>query len=161
MKTTDSAPVHIGFFSIITILIIACISTFAVLSVFTAYSDYQLSQEFADNTTAYYKADSQARKMVEHLDNELYHIYLTTNTASAFYNEVYKFDFIKNAPDGILNFMLITDMDSPSISYMVSISDIENLYVTLHINYPHLGTECFSTITRWQVLTKNTQELTE
>ena len=161
MKTTDSTSIRIGFFSIIVILIITCISTFAVLSVFTAYSDYQLSRKTAADTTAYYHADAQARKMIEHLDNELYHIYLTANTPSAFYNEIHTFDFMKNAPDGILDFTFTTDTDAPSISYMVSISDIQNLYVTLHINYPHLGTECFSTITKWQVLTENTQELTE
>lgn len=156
MKKNKSSFINIGFSSIVMVFIMICLVTFATLSVLTAHSDYRLSKKMADKTTAYYAADTIARDMLETVDNKLYDIYLTSSTSSGFYKGVLTADFSANAPSDVQGISLDKDTNEDiTISYAVPISEVQTLYVSLKINYPSAGSECFSTITRWQTVTEN------
>ena len=155
MKKNRSSFINIGFSSIVMVFIMICLVTFATLSVLTAHSDYRLSQKMADKTTAYYKADAIARDMVELIDNNLYNIYLESSTLTNFYETISVTDFSVDAPSDVHSITLEDIDDDVIISYAVPVSEVQTLYVSLQINYPFAGSECFSTITRWQTVTEN------
>jgi len=161
MKKNRASFINIVFSSIVMVFIMICLVTFASLSVLTAYSDYRLSTKVADKTTAYYQADALAREMTAHIDTKLYSIYETSATSAVFFEKITTFDFSESKPDGIYNILSETTDDSAVISYVVPVSDIQNLYVTLKVNYPDVGSECFTTITRWQTVTENTPDESE
>ena len=160
-KKNKSSFVNIGFSSIVMVFIMICLVTFATLSVLTAYSDYRLSQKMASKTTAYYKADAIARDMVEYLDNQLFNIYLEGSQSDYFYETIAVTDFSAHAPSGTQNITLENESGDFVISYEVPVSEVQTLYVSLHVNYPLAESECFTTITRWQTVTKNTPDESE
>ena len=155
MKKNKSSFINIGFSSIVMVFIMICLVTFATLSVLTAHSDYRLSQKMAEKTNAYYKADATARKMAENVDHTLYELYLLASSADNFYELVAVADFVTEAPEEIIDISLDTDIENAIISYAVPISEVQTLHISLKINYPVSGSECFSTITRWQTVTDN------
>lgn len=160
-KKNKSSFINIGFSSIVMVFIMICLVTFATLSVLTAHSDYRLSQKMADKTTAYYKADAIARDMVELLDEELFNIYLKSSVSNDFYEAVAATDFSTYAPSDIHNVMLNKSEDDIILSYEVPISEVQTLYVSLHVNFPLAESECFTTITRWQTVTENAPDESE
>lgn len=155
MKKNKSSFINIGFSSIVMVFIMICLVTFATLSVLTAHSDYLLSQKMANKTTAYYAADKVAREMVEAVDNKLYEIYRNNSSMSEFYEGVLVADFSTNAPSDVQGILLEDTDEDISLSYAVPITEVQTLYVSLKINYPSAGSECFSNITRWQTVTEN------
>lgn len=155
MKKNRASFINIGFSSIVMVLIMICLVTFATLSVLTAHSDYRLSKKMAAKTTAYYAADAIARDMAEIIDQQLYDVYLIHSTSEDFFEGVLATDFSTNAPSTVQDIVLEYSETDICISYAVPVSEVQSLYVSLQINYPHAGSECFSTITRWQTITEN------
>lgn len=155
MKKTRSSFINIGFSSIVMVFIMICLVTFATLSVLTAHSDYKLSQKMANKTNAYYQADAVARDMLEAVDEKLYRIYLLSSSVDAFYQLILATDFSTEIPENVTDIMVETTDEATILSYAVSISEVQTLHVSLKINYPFAGSECFSTITRWQTVTEN------
>lgn len=155
MKKNRSSFINIGFSSIVMVFIMICLVTFATLSVLTAHSDYRLSQKMADKTTAYYNADAIARDMTEAIDTQLYNIYLVSSSLTEFYETVLASDFSTDVPSGVHAITLESANGDVTLSYTVPISEVQTLHVSLQINYPYAGSECFSTITRWQTVTEN------
>lgn len=159
MNKSKSSFINIGFSSIVMVFITICLVTFAALSVLTAHSDYRLSQKMADKTTAYYRADTIAREMMESIDNQLFQIYRNSSGQTDFYQNIYTANLSAGAPSEIYGLTVENDADNDTIiSYFVSISDIQTLHVSLQINYPSAGSECFSTIIRWQTITEHTPD---
>ena len=154
-KKTRSSFINIGFSSIVMVFIMICLVTFATLSVLTAHSDYRLSQKMAQKTTAYYEADATARDMAAFIDKELFHIYSDSSTASDYYQLVLDADFSDGAPASVTNITATVTNDIVTISYKVPVSEVQTLNVSLKINYPKDGSECFSTIAQWQTVTVN------
>lgn len=160
-KKGPASFINIGFSSIVMVFIMICLVTFASLSVLTAHSDYRLSQKVADKTTAYYNADAIAREMLENVDATLYELYLNSSTVSDFYESLPTTDFSSNAPHEVRDIILNVSEEYTTLSYEVSITDVQTLHVTLKINYPFAGSECFTTITRWQTVTENEPDESE
>ena len=154
-KKTRSSFINIGFSSIVMVFIMICLVTFATLSVLTAHSDYRLSQKMAQKTTAYYEADATARDMAAFIDKGLFHIYSDSSTASDYYQLVLDADFSDGAPASVTNITATVTNDIVTISYKVPVSEVQTLNVSLKINYPKAGSECFSTIAQWQTVTVN------
>lgn len=155
MKKHRSSFINIGFSSIVMVFIMICLVTFATLSVLTAHSDYRLSQKMAEKTDAYYRADAIARSMAENIDHTLYQIYLSSSSDTDFYAALPGADFSLHAPSEVANLTLTSAEEAATLSYVVPISEVQTLYVSLNINYPFAESECFSTITRWQTVTEN------
>ncbi len=151
MKQKKSSFINLGFSSIVMVFIMICLVTFASLSVLTAYSDYKLSQKMADKTTAYYEADVTARNRVAEIDAELFSLYLSSASEEEYWEEI----------ESVFADYLLTNQDEIQISYTVPVTEVQTLYVTLGVHYPHSGSEYFTTIERWQTVTENAPEESE
>lgn len=154
-KKTKSSFINIGFSSIVMVFIMICLVTFATLSVLTAHSDYRLSQKMAQKTTDYYEADATARDMAAFIDKELFHIYSDSSTSDHYYQLVLDTDFSYGAPASVTDITVTVTNEIVTISYTVPVSEVQCLHVSLKINYPKAGSECFSTIAQWQTVTVN------
>lgn len=155
MKQKNDSFINIGFSSIIVVFIMICLVTFATLSVLTAHSDYRLSQKLADKTTAYYEADATARDAMAAIDMALYQIYCSAATADDYYNCIRTLEFLNELPQEVLGLAIEADDTCLLIVYQVPVSEVQTLHVSLKVNYPQTGSECFTTINRWQTVTTN------
>jgi len=157
MKKSFTAFFPLGFSSIITVFITIFFLTFSGFSLASAYSDYHQSQQIANETASYYAADAVARKMTTQIDKLLYDIYLFSSSADIFYQTIEETDFTKNMPERISDVSVECQENFAIISYLVPISNEQQLSVALKINYPLYESECFSTIIRWQKITTKPQ----
>ena len=69
-KNTDGFP-NIGLSSLLIIFLIVCMTTFALLALSTAKSDYTLSEKFAGHRTDYYTASSKPEEILSQIDSTL------------------------------------------------------------------------------------------
>lgn len=59
-KNSLPSPIGIGVITLITVLLVLCLTIFSILTYSSAQADMQLSQVNADAVSAYYKADCEA-----------------------------------------------------------------------------------------------------
>ena len=155
VKKSKSTFINIGFSTIIMVFIMICLVTFATLSVLTAHSDYRLSEKLAEKTTAYYRADATAKDMLKAIDTELFRIYVESENSKEYFEQINKHSFHDIAPTTVFDIVLQDQNDYVTISYKVPVTNVLTLQVTLKMNYPKSGSECFSTIEQWQTVTEN------
>lgn len=155
MSKQKGFSVNIGFSSILMVFIMICLVTFATLSVLTANSDYRLSQKTADKTTNYYNADTIAKNMTYQIDQALAALYQSSSDEAAYYDGVSTNIVFFELPENVRNFAISTESDVPVISYEVTISDTQTLYVGLEVHYPQSQGESFCRITQWQTKTSD------
>lgn len=129
-KNGPEFHVNVGSSSILLIFVILCLISFATLSIVSANADAKLSRRVMERTTAYYQACNQAQEDIASIDSTLAAVY-----ASSFDEEEY--------------FMAVGHRKN----YIVSISALQTLSVTLEILYPQQEGDPFYRITSWQVLT--------
>lgn len=122
--------VNVGTSSILLIFIILCLVAFATLSIVSANADYKLSRKVADRTSAYYEAANQAEKYIASIDKTLQSVYSSAESEEAYFSTV-----------------------GHTKSYLIPISDLQGLSITLDILYPTEEEEPFYHITSWQVIT--------
>lgn len=125
---------NIGSASILLVFVILCLVSFAVLSIVSANADSKLSTRVLERTTAYYTACNQAEQSLAGMDHTLRHIYESSDSEEAYFASV-----------------------GHGKSYVIPISDLQTLQVTIEILYPESDKDTFYRITAWQVL--NTEEL--
>lgn len=125
---------NIGSASILLVFVILCLVSFAVLSIVSANADSKLSTRVLERTTAYYTACNQAEQSLAGMDHTLRHIYESSDSEEAYFASV-----------------------GHGKSYVIPISDLQSLQVTIEILYPGTAEDSFYKITAWQVL--NTDEL--
>lgn len=70
MNTAKQHPslIGVGVISVLTVLLVLCLSLFAALTLTSAKADQNLSQRNADQVTAYYAADAQAVALYEEFE---------------------------------------------------------------------------------------------
>ena len=125
---------NIGSASILLVFVILCLVSFAVLSIVSANADSKLSTRVLERTTAYYTACNQAEQSLAGMDHTLRRIYESSDSEEAYFASV-----------------------GHGKSYVIPISDLQSLQVTIEILYPGTAEDSFYKITAWQVL--NTHEL--
>lgn len=125
---------NIGSASILLVFVILCLVSFAVLSIVSANADSRLSTRVLERTTAYYDACNQAEQSLAGMDNTLRRVYEASDSEDAYYGSV-----------------------GHGKSYVIPISDLQSLQVTIEILYPLSADDTFYRITAWQIL--NTEDL--
>lgn len=137
-RKTNITPfsLNIGSSSTLMIFVILCLICLAVLTFVSASSDNKLSRKVLDRTTAYYNACNEAEKALAGVDHTLASIYMDSRDADAYFNTV-----------------------GHNKSYIIAISELQTLQVTIEILYPESDEDTFYRITSWQVL--NTGEIEE
>ena len=125
---------NIGSASILLVFVILCLVSFAVLSIVSANANNKLSARVLERTSAYYAACNQAEQSLAGMDNTLRRIYASSDSEDAYFASV-----------------------GHGKSYVIPISDLQSLQVTIDILYPQADDDSFYRITAWQIL--NTEEL--
>lgn len=80
MRNKKYPIMNMGIASILTVFVVLCMVTFAVLSYVSAGKDASFAQQFADRNTAYYTASAEANRQIaeiaetltEHYENGTY-----------------------------------------------------------------------------------------
>lgn len=144
MERKRGKSVHIGTSSILVIFILLSLVTFASLSFLSARSDYLLSLKMAKRTTDYYEADRRSAYYLANVEGILSKQYaLYDNQAD--YEAALTLMFADNDA-----FTIDTTVSPAIISYTMAISDTQNLYVELELNYPSIQDEALYHIITWR-----------
>ena len=136
--------VHIGTSSILVIFILLSLVTFASLSYLSARADYLLSRKMADRTSAYYEADSKSAYYLANVEGILSKQYSLYDNESD-YETALADMFADNDA-----FTIDTTVSPAVISYTMAISDTQNLYVELAVNYPDAQDATLYHIIAWR-----------
>lgn len=129
MQKRKSIGVNIGSSSILLIFVILCLVSFATLSIVSANADYKLGRKILTRTTAYYDACNQAEKSIAAIDKTLWEVYESVADEEEYFATV-----------------------GHSKSYVIPVSDLQNLSIELEILYPiQPGDTCYR-IKSWQVI---------
>lgn len=124
-----SASGGMGSASILVIFVILCLVSFATLSIVSANADFKLSKKVLERTDAYYAASGQAETILAQLDQTLLSIYETGVSEEEYYA-----------------------VAGHSKSFMVPLSELQSLEVTVSILYPRQDGDTFYRIEGWQVV---------
>ncbi len=128
MSKKKSMGVNAGSSSILLIFVILCLISFATLSIVSANADYKLGQKILTRTTAYYDACNQAEESIAAIDCTLWNVYGTSSNAEEYFSIV-----------------------GHSKSYLIPVSDLQNLSIEIEILYPEKkGDTCYR-IKSWQL----------
>lgn len=150
----QSTFVNIGSSSLLIIFLILCLTTFAILSLSSAQSDYNFSKRFAEHKTEYYEASSRAEMILGEIDQVLAETAKTENknsqTASAAYNETVAEQLDGREIDHIALSCTNTN-DGASISYQVPSGEKQALKVTLLVTND-AEHENYYKIQSWQLI---------
>ena len=136
-KTSKESPfqVHIGSSSILLIFVILCLVSFATLAIVSANADYKLSAKVADRTTAYYEANNLAQQKLAQLDAKLTALYAQASNKEEYFSTA-----------------------GHEESFLIPLSDIQGLWVSVNILYPETPPDTCYEITAWQVITTDEPE---
>ena len=134
MSKKKTVGVNIGSSSILLIFVILCLVSFAALSIVSANADYKLGQKILTRTSAYYEAYNQAEKSIAAIDKTLWDVYSSSANEKDYFSTV-----------------------GHEKSYLIPISDLQNLSIELEILYPQTtGDTCYK-IQSWKVI--NVEEI--
>lgn len=124
--------INIGSSSILLVFVILCLVSFAVLSIVSANADNKLSARVLERTTAYYTACNQAEQSLAGMDQTLRRVYESSADEETYFASV-----------------------GHGKSYVIPISDLQSLQVSIDILYPQTAEDPFYQITSWQVMNMN------
>lgn len=142
-KKQFSAGMNVGSSSVLVTFVLLCLVTFAALSFVSANADNELTNQTADRITAYYTADTLAEVNLANIDS-LLSKHAKECDETEFYNT------IENVFSDNSNYEIIRDNDSTFIHYVIPVSSIQDLSVTLKVVYPTHPTEDTFIITEWE-----------
>lgn len=128
--------VNIGSSSILLIFVILCLVSFAALSIVSSNADYKLGQKVMDRTTKYYEASNMAQEKIAGIKEALILAYQDSNGDEDAYFEAV----------------------GHNISFIIPISDLQELSVSLEIVYPGEKDDVLYKITEYRVVTKDNIE---
>lgn len=129
MQKKKSIGVNIGSSSILLIFVILCLVSFATLSIVSANADYKLGQKILARTDSYYDACNQAEKSIAAIDRTLWEVYESVADEEEYFATV-----------------------GHSKSYLIPISDLQNLSIDIEILYPTKSGDTCYRIESWQVI---------
>lgn len=134
MNNKKRYGISVGSSSILIIIVILCLVSFAGLSIVSAAADYKLSSKLAERTTAYYQASNLANRKLAELDKAFLSLYLES-AGEAEYREKIKESF------------------GDSLTFSYPVSETQSLCVSVSPVYPGDETGNFFEITQFQVIT--------
>lgn len=134
-QKNSSSFTNVGLSSLMVVFLILCLTTFALLTLSTARSDYTLSEKMANHRTDYYQACSRAETILDRLDYELEY-----NRNELLSKEIFVVD---NIPVSI-------DKELGVLSYFVPLENSQKLSVQIQLTDPSSADNFFE-ILSWQI----------
>ena len=111
---------HNGVSSILFILVVLCLVSFATLSISSANADSRLTRKLLTRTTSYYSACNAAEDKISKIDSTLLKIYDSSGSQSKYFLKAGK-----------------------GTSFYISISDTQRLNIELQYLYPEKKSDTF------------------
>lgn len=143
---------NIGSVTLMMILIVLCMVTFAALSLSTSVSDHQAAERSANHTKAYYAASNQAEEQLSVVDGVLQTAFHDAPDQDAYY------DLIRAHYAETSDVTLAETNSDVTLSWQNDLSDSQALLVTLKVLYPAgaytetSGEPQLYQITSWKVI---------
>lgn len=144
-----------GISSILTIFVIMCLVTFAVLSYTSAHADASMSDNILNGTVAYYEADSLANEHISDIDAALEKLYRASASDKTVYEATARNWFSENTKDTVSE---AKGTGLFSVNFTESVDETRTLSVTLEILWPNESEPWYYKITGW--VTDNTADWT-
>lgn len=142
MKERKMPFLGIGAASIVLVLAIVCLSVFAALTLSSAKGDYSLSQKNLDRTSAYYQASNAANEQVGVIDEKLWKLYRKSKG---------KKDYMKKVRRSFAKMKGISyNTKKKTIEFQESISEKQQLSITLKIDYPKKKDDPCYEVIKWK-----------
>lgn len=143
MDKKNNFSLNIGLPSIMLILIVLCLISFAISSLVSANADLRLSQKVLQRSAAYYNACNAAEEDISKFDARLHDAH--SKGAS-------------NQRELISRLSMVQNTDTYSEDFTYYISDIQYLLVCLSVSYPPDFGKCPYKIDEWRVATDDSLE---
>ena len=121
---------NIGSVTLMMILIVLCMVTFAALSLSTAVSDHQAAEKSAEHIHDYYAASNQAEEQLASVDEILQTAWKDAPDQSSYY------DLIRVHFADTTGITLSETDSGMTLSWQNDLSDSQALLVTLDVLYP-------------------------
>lgn len=132
-EKTSSSFTNIGLSSLMVVFLVLCLTTFALLTLSTARSDYSLSEKMADHRTDYYAACTKAEEVLDELDKQL---------------EQNRADFLTNETVTIKD--TLVSIENEILSYDIPLENGQCLAVRIQVTDASAA-DTFYEILSWQV----------
>lgn len=139
MRNKSQFSMNIGLPSILLILVVLCLVSFGVLSLVSANSDRKLSQKVLTRSAGYYAVCNEAEETLADIYQKLRTAYQNCAEEASYW------EMIQAIPE----------------HYSFSISDLQELQITLTFLYPETSEDDFFEINTWKVVTKDNLEYDE
>lgn len=147
---------NFGFSTILLAFVMICIVTISALSLLTANSDYKLSQKVAQKNSEYYLAEETAYAKLSEIDKLLAKAYSSSISKSSYYTAVEQAlgtldygDYETNISGAEMSGAGASTRNG-RFTYIVPISENQNLRIVLLITYPESDQDTFFVIESWQ-----------
>lgn len=139
MRKKTQFSMNVGLPSILLIFVTLCLVSFGILSIVSANSDLKLSQKVLTRTTNYYKTCNQAEEILAEVHRQLLEAYFSCDSEDIYFQK------IKTIPT----------------SYSYTISELQELHISLRFVYPSSSDGTFYEIETWQIVTTDNLEYDE
>lgn len=116
---------NIGIISFVTMFIILCFSTFAILSLVSANASSKTSEKSVLYKQEYYNLNNEGSDFLKTVDDKLYEIYQNTTSEEQYLSQIGQ---LQNHIDGI-------QIDGNVITYRI-VEDNQQLTIQVEVVYP-------------------------
>lgn len=148
----QSSFTAIGSSSLLVVFLVLCLTTFAILSLSSAKSDYSFTERLSKHKTNYYDACSQAETILGEIDRLLEQTYLSNPTSREEYLDALSLALVTGSQTRC---SYSTDTGEPIISYNVPIDKKQTLFVELKVTDPAKSPYYYE-IQTWQAASSET-----
>lgn len=135
MKQNQPVFFGVGVASLVLILLLLCLVTFAILTYNSAASDLRLSQKAADRTTVWQEASNQAQSRIGEIDGCLEESWEQTGQAASYWKraseKIGKLDWTDKE-----KCQVIQHAKSLTVTWQEMITQGQALYVRIRIGIP-------------------------
>lgn len=144
MRRTSGLPL------LILIFVSLCLVTFSLLSISESKADETLGEKAAARTTAYYKANTKAQQLLGKIDEQLAEYLRHVQSDAAAAQKANYYGACSQITDAIPESSW--DADAHTISFAVTITDSQQLFAVLAIDFPEQDTDTLYHIMAWEIV---------
>lgn len=140
--------INIGTSSILVTFVLLCLVTFAALTYLSADADYRLSEQTAERTKSYYEANRMGEIYMANIEALLGKHFANCESEEEYYDGL-EAVFADNELIGIEE----RDDGSKLITYVIRVTDSQNLDVELEAHYPTTDDCVLFHVEKWATCT--------
>lgn len=148
MKNKHQLPLGIGISSILSIFVILCLLTFAVLSFVSANADNKLVQKNTAHTKEVYEAENLANEQIARIDSILEATYQSSDSSN----------YLEQVQQNLTSLDGLSFPSKDQVAYEIKVNEHQTLQVVLLLNSEVQKGESFYQIETWKLANTQTWE---